>query len=157
MNKILAFLILNLFAFILAGCSLTQEQFEKSHWNEKTQGPIPAYFETKIDILENNMLPDSGAYYIYKPSGVTDKINNVTNKLRRLYAMGFDITMAWYRPPMGGCNKPGSSGFTKTMYPEFFLLRLPEPNESLEKYNFIYTEHVAYLPCPYEISFYHIE
>jgi len=157
MKLLIIFLTVILFGFITINCSLTQEQFEKSHWDEKTQGPIPTFIETKIEILKIDMLPDSGAYYFFRPSGLADKIIDVNNKLRRLYVMGFDITMAWYRPPLGGCQRPGSDAITTTMYPEFLLIRLPKANESLEEYNFIHIEHkkdIKFLPCPYDVSCY---
>lgn len=155
MKKFLIFCIFILFGFISFDCSLTQEQFEKSHWNEKTQGPIPTFTETKIKILELEMLPDSSAYYLYIPTKVTDKTINVKNKLRRLYVMGFDITMAWYRPPLGGCNKGGTDIITKTLYPEFFLIRLSKPDDSLYQYNFTRLDSLKSIPCPYDVSFYY--
>jgi hypothetical protein len=135
-------------------CSMTQEQFEKSHWNEQTQGPIPTFIESKIEVLDSQMLPDSGAYYVYSAADYREKTLSPENKLRRLYVIGFNITMAWYRQPLGGCQKPGTDAITKTMYPEFLLLRLSMPNELLEKYNFRLIERPKYFPCPYNVSFY---
>ncbi|MFA6979351.1 MAG: hypothetical protein WC209_08520 [Ignavibacteriaceae bacterium] len=133
---------------------MTQEQFEKSHWNEETQGPIPTFVETKIEELDLQMLPDSGVYYLYHESTFGENILSPEKKLRRLYVLGFNITMAWYRQPTGGCTKPGTTSVTKTMYPEYFLDRLPKPNELIEKYNFRLIEKPEHIPCPYNILFY---
>lgn len=157
MKKIFSFLFFISFGFISIVCSLTQTQFEESHWDEKTQGPIPTFRETRIEVLEMKMLPDSGEYYLYRSSDYTDRLIDVNNKLRRLYVLGFDITMAWYRPPIGGCQKPGTDGSTHRIYPEFLLVRLSKANGSLENYNFIHVDHLDYLPCPYDVEFYEPE
>lgn len=135
-------------------CSMTQKQFEKSHWNEETQGSIPTFVETKIEELDLQMLPDIGAYYLYDESNYSEKLTNPEKKLRRLYVLGFNVTMAWYRQPTGGCNKPGTTATTKTMYPEYFLIRLPKVNELIEKYNFRLIDKPGSLPCPYNVSVY---
>ena len=135
-------------------CSMTQEQFEKSYWNEATQGPIPTFVETNIEELNLQMLPDSGVYYIYHESNYNKNLLSPEKKLRRLYVLGFNITMAWYRQPTGGCNKPGTAATTKTIYPEYFLIRLPKTNELLEKYNFKLVDKPEHFPCPYNISLY---
>lgn len=140
--------------FSTFNCSITLEQFETSHWNEATQGHIPTFVETKIEELDLQMLPDSGAYYLYHESNYNDNLLSPEKKLRRLYVLGFNVTMAWYRQPTVGCNKPGTTATTKTMYPEYFLVRLPKANELIEEYNFRLIDKPENLPCPYNISLY---
>jgi len=148
---VLSCIAISIFSF---NCSMTQEQFEKSHWNEATQGPIPTFAETKIEELDLQMLPDSGAYYLYQESNYNDNLLSPEKKLRRLYVLGFNVTMAWYRQPTVGCNKPGTTATTKTMYPEYFLVRLPKANELIEEYNFRLIDKPESLSCPYNISLY---
>ncbi|MDP3150228.1 MAG: hypothetical protein Q8N83_13990 [Ignavibacteria bacterium] len=148
---VLSCIAVSIFSF---NCSMSPEQFDKSHWNEETQGPIPTFAETNIEELDLQMLPDSGAYYLYHESDYNDNLLSPEKKLRRLYVLGFNITMAWYRQPTGGCNKPGTTLVTKTVYPEFFLIRLPKANELIEEYNFRFIDKPEHLPCPYNISLY---
>ncbi|HSP87192.1 MAG TPA: hypothetical protein VLN45_03610 [Ignavibacteriaceae bacterium] len=136
--------------FLSSNCSLTQEQFEKLHWDEKTQGPIPNFVESYIEVFDFTVMQDSGIYYLYTGKDYKEKTINPSNKLRRLYVLGFDIKMAWYRPPLGGCSKPGSN----IMYPEFFLIRLSEPNELLEEYNFRIIKENKWIPCAHNVTLY---
>ena len=153
-NAVLIILFSLLIGFVTFNCYMTQEEFEKAHWNEKIQGPIPNFIGSKIETLTVQMLPDSGAYYIYKPNNSREEIVNPGNKLRRLFVLGINVTMAWYRPPIGGCFKPGSPGSTKTFYPLFFLVRLSKPNKAIEEYNFMQIKVINGFPCPYDFTLY---
>ena len=143
-------------ACVSLSCATTQEGFEAGHWDVKKNGPIPSFSFTSVEILKPEMLPGSGAYYIiYQAPDAESQILDVPNKLRRLYALEFDITLAWYRRPLNGCNKPGADDVTKTMYPEFLLLLLSKRNESAAKYNFLEIPRPTSLACPYRVSIYY--
>jgi hypothetical protein len=138
--------------FLLMNCSMTQEEFERKHWDEKVNGKIPDFIESKIEILDSKMLPDSGMFYIQYGINYQDRTLNPSNRLLRLYSMGFNIVMAWYRKPLAGCNKPGSTMITGTIYGEYLLICLPAQNDLLEKYNFRLIERPKSFPCPYNVS-----
>jgi hypothetical protein len=142
------------FAFVSMSCATTQEDFELGHWDAKNKGPIPTYSGKVVEILEPEMLPDSGTYYIYRAPDNGTQILDVPNKLRRLYALGFDISAAWYRRPLSGCNKPGTDAVTKTMYREFLLLLLNKRTDSATKYNFYEIARPKSLSCPYRVFIY---
>ncbi len=107
----------------LAGCSLTQQQFEESRWDSTTKGPLPEVVSSTLDSLDASTVQDSGVYYAFLARDYKYQTPHPASKVRRLYAMGFPIARAWYRPPIGGCQHPGSAGFTKTMAGEWFCSR----------------------------------
>jgi len=142
-------------AFVALSCATTQEQFESEHWNTKKKGPIPTYLSTQVEVLEPRMLPDSGVYYLYHVSDGADQVPDIAKKLRRLYVLGIDISMAWYRPPSFGCTNPRTGSSSDTLYSEFLLLHLEKRNESVQKYNFYEIARPGSIPCPYRISIYY--
>jgi hypothetical protein len=141
-------------AMLSIGCAANQEEFEQSHWDVKRQGPIPNFQASYIEKLTPKMLPDSGFYYIYRPSDDRNQMIEPAKKLRRLFVLGVNITMAWYRPNLGGCSPPGSTLTTATIYPEVFVVRLENPNDMIRKYNFHPIPRPESFPCPYGVTQY---
>ncbi|HMK38299.1 MAG TPA: hypothetical protein VK569_03095 [Bacteroidota bacterium] len=142
-------------AFVAWSCAASQGQFESEHWNTKEKGPIPTYLSTQVEVLEARMLPDSGVFYLYHASDGADQIPDLAKKLRRLYALGIDISMAWYRPTSYGCTDPRSGVNNDTTYAEFLLVLLDKKNDSLQKYNFSRIARPGSIPCPYRVSIYY--
>jgi hypothetical protein len=93
-------------------------------------------------------------FLVYKPNNYREEIINPGNKLRSLFVLSINVKMAWYRPPTGGCSKPGSSLTTETFYPLFFLVRLSKPNEAIEEYNFMRIKAIKGFPYPYDFTLY---
>jgi len=141
--------------FVALNCATTQEQFENAHWDAKSKGPIPEYLATQVETLRPEMLPGSGVYYVYHVSDDGDQFLDVAKKLRRLYALGIYVSMAWYRPPLSGCTDPETGSTTDTIYPQFLLLHLEHRNGSLQKYNFFEVARPTGIPCPYQVSIYY--
>ncbi len=141
-----------IFPLMSLSCYVTQQDFEEAHWDSQSMGPLPVYRQSKIDILELAMLPDSGYLFQFMSADSQGTTDDPASKLRRLYALGIKTVKAWYRQPTGACQEPGSSGFGKTFYREFFLIYLNEPSTLPERYSFRSVTRPKYLPCPYYVS-----
>ncbi|OGP12289.1 MAG: hypothetical protein A2055_00235 [Deltaproteobacteria bacterium GWA2_47_9] len=95
------------------------------------------------------MLSDSGTYYRFQTPEFIDI--DVPGKLGRLYSMGFQITKAWYRQPLGGCRRPGTNGSTRTMYPGVLIVCLAKADDDIYLYDFTELQ-VKAIPCPYFVK-----
>ena len=136
------------------GCSMTQQQFEGSHWNSELNGPIPVYTVTHLGVCQSKDLPTSGVFYSLTSLRYDQPIGDPAMKLRRLYVLGLDVDSAFYRSPDGGCVPPESEAISGVISPGFFIIHLDKPNSLADKYSFSKIEGPLHLPCPYFVSIY---
>ncbi len=142
-------------AVIFSGCQPPSQRSSLFHRSIDAQTQPLKFAISKIDILDVTTLSDSGAYYALQTPGYDQSINPA-NELTKLFGDGFEVTMAWYRRPLGGCSRPGSLSSNSVMYSPFLLVRLREPNERILRFEYkVFDLSKSYsFPCPYNITVY---
>ena len=144
------------FSCSIAGCSLTYRGTRSSDPRYDPHREAPQINARGLDYLDPATMPDSGFYFTYQFSQDHKSIANVESMLSDLYSRGFDILIAWYRQETNGCNPPGSTFTTTTIYrPQFFIL-VGKSDPGLARFRF---REIATVPkfCPYSITEYTIQ
>jgi hypothetical protein len=96
--------------------------------------------------------PDSGSYYLYRHRD-PERIPAPDHILPDLYSRGFDVTLAWYRPP-GSCTDPDSDGEYDSIHHAYFVVRLSTQDDAITLFHFIPIDRPKGLPCPFFVLVY---
>ena len=162
-NKILRYPVLIILALILQNCYTHVEMpnYRKLNKQSSTTTSPVNFTYTVIDTFYNEWFPEEGYYYKYIPqSNKRIKEDKIDLFLNMLYAKGFKIETAWYRPSWNDCGRykilvaqgeQSSSG-----RPEFIIL-LSDVNDSIIEYDFYPLLSKPYITCPYNVEEYWIE
>ena len=147
------FLITIVSSFILQGC-YTQVQLptisKNNYQREKDYRQIE-FYKTVIDTFDNNWLPDSGYYYEFKFDRQRIKQDIIDPFLNMLYAKGYDVVAAWYRPEIPDCNDYGYYTHQSTIAPIFIVL-LSDFDDSIINYNLYAVMDKPVIDCPYNVE-----
>lgn len=105
-----------------------------------------------VDTFDNDWLPDEGDYYLFRFDLKNINEDKIDRFLNTLYAKGYNITGAWYRPSITDCEESQSVShpFRKTLAPVFVLL-LSDFDDSIIQYNFYAVMNKPYIPCPFGV------
>ncbi len=113
---------------------------------------------TVIDTFDNDWLSDEGYYYEYRPrSNRRIKEDKIYLFLNMLYAKGYNILGAWYRPVIYECRKYIEPIFdqndNRILSPVFIIL-LSDVNDSIIEYDFYDLTYKPKIVCPYNVEEY---
>ena len=116
---------------------------------------------TVIDTFDNDWLSDEVYYYEYRPrSNRRIKEDKIDLFLNMLYAKGYNIVGAWYRPAIYECRDYIGPIFnqndTGILSPVFIIL-LSDVNDSIIEYDFYALINKPEIVCPYNVEEYWIE
>ncbi len=149
-------------ALILSGCYTHVEMpnYRKLNKQSSTTTSPVNFTYTVIDTFYNEWFPEEGYYYEYRPQGSkTIKEDRIDLFLNMLYAKGYNIVGAWYRPTTINCynnGRPVSRAESATFGPTFLIL-LSDVNDSIIEYNFYPLLRKPEIICPYNVEEYWIE
>lgn len=162
-NKISRFSVLIILAIILQNCYThveTPNYRTLKKQSKETNSPVNFTYSV-IDTFDNDWFPDEGYYYEYRPqSNKRIKEDKIDLFLNMLYAKGYNIVGAWYRPSWNDCGRyklllakgeQNSSG-----RPEFIIL-LSDVNDSIIEYDFYPLLRKPEIICPYNVEEYWVE
>ena len=144
-------LLLILFSCLILQSCYTQVSLPKhSIKKTKTDEDRKVNFTyTVVDTFDNDWLPDKGYYYLFRFDSKYINEDNIDRFLNMLYAKGYDIAGAWYRPEIRDCTSPFyfNDSLEKTLAPVLVLL-LSDFDDSIIQYNFYAVLNKPYIPCP---------
>lgn len=154
-------LLLILFTCLILQSCYTQVSLPK-HTVNKTivdEDRIANFTHTVVDTFDNDWLPDKGYYYLFRFDSKYINDDNIDRFLNMLYAKGYDIAGAWYRPETEDCTYPSyiTNQFKNTLAPVFILL-LSDFDHSIIQYNFYAVMNKPHIPCPFGVwEFYELQ
>ena len=162
-------LLLALLAFALTMQSCYTEVVLPKHSVKKTKinkDRRVSFTASVISVFDNEWLPDEGYYYQFRfdIKGINeDKIDVFLNML---YAKGYNIAGAWYRPATNDCREqPGIRTWVEpkngmepanTLSPMFIVL-LSDVDDSIIEHNFYPVMNKPFIPCPHNVWEFWIE
>ncbi|MBK7630570.1 MAG: hypothetical protein IPJ23_07700 [Ignavibacteriales bacterium] len=156
-------LLFALLAFALTMQSCYTEVVLPKHTVRKTKidkDRIVNFTYTVIDTFDNDWFPDEGYYYEYRPqSSKIIKEDKIDVFLNMLYAKGYNIVGAWYRPTTINCynnGRPVSRAESATFGPTFLIL-LSNVDDSIIEYDFYPLLRKPEIICPYNVEEYWVE
>jgi hypothetical protein len=96
-----------------------------------------------------------GYYYEYKVATYDDRVNplEIFNLLKKENIV---VEEAWYRQYLNGCQPPGSTGITRTIYPNVLIVRLANSNKDIVNYKFVGLKLPQPIPCGYKVRRYQL-
>lgn len=149
------FLIMIIGSITFHGCYthvVIPEISNTDHQLEKDSRQIE-FYKTVIDTFDNNWLPDSGYYYEFRPSQNRKSVTQKELLLEKLYAEGYNIVAAWYRPASRGCKQEDYFWPNHRISPIFIIL-LSNVDDSIINYNFYGLIYKPVISCPYNVEEY---
>lgn len=154
------FLIALLFFMLFQGCytevQLPKTSISKSNFRSENNNKQIEFYKTIVDTFDNNWLPDSGYYYTFNFNQHKIKKDKIDQFLNMLYANGYNIISAWYRPSVADCNEGlfyDRNIYHKKLEPVFILL-LSDFDDSIIEYNFYALMDRPVILCPYNVEEY---
>jgi hypothetical protein len=148
--KQLAFALILFSLFLLTGC-YTEVVLPK-HTVNKTKvdkDRIVNFTHTVIDTFDNEWLPDEGYYYQFRFDLKVIKEEKIDAFLNMLYAKGYDVLGAWYRPAAYSC--PDQYEWNYTEVKPMFIVLLSDFDDSIIQHNLYAVMNKPYFPCPYNV------
>jgi hypothetical protein len=112
------------------------------------------FYKTVIDTFDNNWLPDSGYYYEFRPSQNRKSVTQKELLLERLYAEGYNIVAAWYRPGSASCKMEDYFWPSQRIMSPIFIILLSNIDDSIINYNFYGLIYKPEIICPYNVEKY---
>ena len=149
------FLITIVSSFVFQGC-YTQVQIptiSKNNYQRENGDRQIEFYKAVIDTFDNDWLPDSGYYYEFNFDGHRIKQDKIDLFLNMLYAEGYDVVAAWYRPEILNCNDPWYYPHPGTIAPIFIVL-LSDFNDSIINYNLYAIMYKPVIQCPFNVEEY---
>ncbi|MDY0082248.1 MAG: hypothetical protein RBR74_03615 [Ignavibacteriaceae bacterium] len=146
-------LLLILFSCLILQSCYTQVSLPK-HNDKKSivdENRIVSFTYSVVDTFDNDWLPDKGYYYLFRFDLKTLNENNIDRFLNMLYAKGYDISGAWYRPAISDCRKNFYNESSQNILAPQFILLLSDLDDSIIQYNFYAVMNKPYIPCPYDV------
>ena len=155
-NKIVRYSALLILSVILPNCYTQVELPKHTIKKIKTdENRIVNFTYTVIDTFYNEWLPDEGYYYAFKFDQKKIKEDKIDLFLNMLYAKGYNIVGAWYRPGSAGCTKEDAM-WHNTVNPIFIIL-LSDFDDSIIQYDFYALTYKPVFECPFNVEEYVIE
>ena len=121
---------------------------------------------TVIDTFDFAWMPDEGYYYEFRYENKGIKEYRIADFLNMLYAKGYNIAGAWYRPATNDCREqPGIRTWVEpkngmepanTLSPMFIVL-LSDVDDSIIEHNFYPVMNKPFIHCPYNVWEFWIE
>ena len=159
---------ITLFSFLLLTGCYTEVVLPK-HTVKKTKvdkDRIVNFTCGVISVFDNDWLPDEGYYYQFRfdIKGINE--NKIDAFLNMLYAKGYNITGAWYRPATDDCREqpgirtwvePKNGIETGKILSPMFIVLLSDFNDSIIEYNFYAIMNKPNIPCPHNVWEFWIE
>lgn len=110
---------------------------------------IVNFTHTVIDTFDNEWLPDEGYYYQFRFDLKVIKEEKIDAFLNMLYAKGYDVLGAWYRPAAYRC--PDHYEWNYTEVKPMFIVLLSDFDDSIIQHNLYAVMNKPYFPCPYNV------
>jgi hypothetical protein len=151
-------LLFALLAFALTMQSCYTEVVLPKHTVKKTKvdkDRIVNFTYSVIDTFDFDWMPDDGYYYEFRFDNKGIKEDKIDAFLNMLYAKGYNIIGAWYRPGGPDCSRDGWV-WNHTIKPLFVVL-LTESDDSISEYNLYPLFGKRYFECPYNVWEFWIE
>ena len=148
-------------AIFLSGCYTRVELPKHTTTNKTYNDPERkvSFTYSVIDTFDNAWLPDEGYYYEFRFDFRRIKEDKIDLFLNMLYAKGYNITGAWYRPAIDECLDGPFTDFNpnRNILPPKFLILLSDFDDSIIEHNFYAVMNKPIIPCPYDVEEYWIE
>jgi hypothetical protein len=148
---------------LMSGCYTTLQPSRRvpQAWlpgNVQGIRPEPNVTKSVVAELGDDMIPATAVFYTYRFLNYNDRVAEPEQLLKTLYAVGFEVTEAWYyRGSSSGCQPVGSMMGTGAIISPYFRIRLKESNDDILNYNFERIEIGRRMGCRYGIVRYVVE
>lgn len=147
---------------VLQGC-YTQVELPQNTKTKKVQKELNTQINftySVIDTFDNAWLPDEGYYYEFRFDLKTLKEDKIDLFLNMLYAKGYNIIGAWYRPAIYDCRHYElliTDGEQYNILSPKFICQLSDVDDSIIEHNFYPLMTKPEIVCPYNVEEYWIE
>jgi hypothetical protein len=146
----------------LQGC-YTRIELPKNTKTKKVQKEVTSQINftcSVIDTFDNSWLPDEGYYYEFRFDFKKIKEDKIDLFLNMLYAKGYNVIAAWYRPAIYDCHSYDGpitmEDPNKILSPKFIIL-LSDFDDSIIEHNLYPLMTKPIIVCPYNVEEYWIE
>ena len=110
---------------------------------------------TVIDTFDFAWMPDEGYYYEFRYENKGIKEDRIADFLNMLYANGYNVVSAWYRPGGPDCSRDGWN-WNHRVEPLFVVL-ISQADDSISEYNLHPLFGKRIFECPYNVWEFWIE